>query len=162
MCRMPVRLLLLQYPPNGGWHRWQHDAQLPSNLVIEQHGSQSSSCCPQGIDGAEPCSLRGVHPEPRVRIGAFELRYHRGGEDQRVAEAEVPQHGREDRQEQFGVVNLQYIYFFFRRERVSENKSLEFCNIVFTDNHGGMLKAWSEILHFNNMFSKGMFTFTHI
>lgn len=40
---------------------------------------------------------------------------------------------------------------------MSEDKSLEFCNIyrLFTDYNGGMLKAWL-ILYFNNMLSKGM------
>lgn len=39
--------------------------------------------------------------------------------------------------------------------------SFKFCNTVLTDFHGGMLNAYL-ILHFNNMLSKSMLTFTHL
>lgn len=42
-----------------------------------------------------------------VNIRALELWQNRGGEDQGVTKTEVPQNGREDSYEQFGVVDLE-------------------------------------------------------
>lgn len=83
----------MQDPPNGGRHRRQHDAELPPDLVIEQHGSQASHRRPQCVDGAEPRSIVGVQLEPGVCIRALEVRNDRGRKDHGVAEVEVPQHG---------------------------------------------------------------------
>lgn len=93
-------------PPNGGWHCWHHDTQLPSNHVIEQHGPQPAGRCAQWIDGAEPCGLLRVHPEPGVGIGVVELWEDGGREDKRVPEVEVAQDGWENSQEESGVTDL--------------------------------------------------------
>lgn len=93
-------------PPNSRRHSWHHDAQFPSNQVIEQHGSQPARYGAQCVDRAEPGSLLRVHSEPGVGIRALELWQYRGWVDKGVTEAEVPQDGREDSQEQFGVADL--------------------------------------------------------